>query len=204
MTIHDCGLAAGKNSINKAVVYRRNKNRTKTGVDCEISLCGRALDVLKRQFSLREELRRVGKIDQDLVFFDEDGAPMTDQDLYGRDEVWAYPADAGDCEDFVLLKRKKLYGGKLTGVYNPRTERAVAAFQTARGLRPTGKLARNTWTVMLSQGYTPVTKIGSGGQQVRRIQRSLNAAIHAELPVTGIFDQATTRAVRTYQRSVQK
>ncbi|MDI7864537.1 transglutaminase-like cysteine peptidase [Rhizobiaceae bacterium n13] len=35
-------------------------------------------------------------------------APMTDQDLYGRDEVWAYPADAGDCEDFVLLKRKKL------------------------------------------------------------------------------------------------
>lgn len=35
-------------------------------------------------------------------------APMTDQDLYGRDEVWSYPADAGDCEDFVLLKRKKL------------------------------------------------------------------------------------------------
>ena len=35
-------------------------------------------------------------------------APMTDQDVYGRDEYWAYPTDAGDCEDFVLLKRKKL------------------------------------------------------------------------------------------------
>lgn len=34
--------------------------------------------------------------------------PMTDDEIYGRQEVWAYPADAGDCEDFVLLKRKKL------------------------------------------------------------------------------------------------
>jgi hypothetical protein len=41
----DCDLTAGKISINKAVVYRRHKNRTKTGVDREITLCGRALDV---------------------------------------------------------------------------------------------------------------------------------------------------------------
>jgi predicted transglutaminase-like cysteine proteinase len=34
--------------------------------------------------------------------------PMTDLELYGRDEVWAYPTDAGDCEDFALLKRKLL------------------------------------------------------------------------------------------------
>jgi predicted transglutaminase-like cysteine proteinase len=34
--------------------------------------------------------------------------PMTDEQIYGREEVWAYPVDAGDCEDFVLLKRKKL------------------------------------------------------------------------------------------------
>lgn len=33
---------------------------------------------------------------------------MTDKELYGRDEVWEYPVDAGDCEDYVLLKRKKL------------------------------------------------------------------------------------------------
>ena len=36
--------------------------------------------------------------------------PMTDQELYGRDEVWEYPTDAGDCEDFVLQKRKELMG----------------------------------------------------------------------------------------------
>ncbi|MCO6187419.1 transglutaminase-like cysteine peptidase [Rhizobium sp. L1K21] len=34
--------------------------------------------------------------------------PMTDQQLYGRDEVWEYPVDAGDCEDFVLEKRREL------------------------------------------------------------------------------------------------
>lgn len=34
--------------------------------------------------------------------------PMTDEQIYGREEVWAYPVDVGDCEDFVLLKRKKL------------------------------------------------------------------------------------------------
>jgi len=34
--------------------------------------------------------------------------PMTDLEIYGRDEVWVYPTDVGDCEDFVLLKRRKL------------------------------------------------------------------------------------------------
>lgn len=34
--------------------------------------------------------------------------PMTDMEVYGREEWWEYPVDAGDCEDFVLLKRKRL------------------------------------------------------------------------------------------------
>ncbi len=32
----------------------------------------------------------------------------TDMEVYGREEVWAYPVDAGDCEDYVLQKRKEL------------------------------------------------------------------------------------------------
>lgn len=76
LTVRDCDMDAGKISINKAVVQRREKNRTKTGVDREIALCGRALDVLKRQLKLREALIEAGKISHDLVFFDEDGAPI--------------------------------------------------------------------------------------------------------------------------------
>lgn len=34
--------------------------------------------------------------------------PETDEELYGRAEVWAYPQTAGDCEDLVLLKRREL------------------------------------------------------------------------------------------------
>lgn len=36
--------------------------------------------------------------------------PMSDLDIYGKDEVWAYPdKGVGDCEDYVLEKRRELY-----------------------------------------------------------------------------------------------
>jgi predicted transglutaminase-like cysteine proteinase len=35
-------------------------------------------------------------------------APITDETLYGTPEYWTIPADAGDCEDLVLLKKKIL------------------------------------------------------------------------------------------------
>jgi predicted transglutaminase-like cysteine proteinase len=36
--------------------------------------------------------------------------PMNDFDIYAKDEVWAFPdkAGVGDCEDYVLLKRRML------------------------------------------------------------------------------------------------
>ncbi len=35
--------------------------------------------------------------------------PMNDFDIYGKDEVWTYPdKGVGDCEDYVLLKRRSL------------------------------------------------------------------------------------------------
>lgn len=36
--------------------------------------------------------------------------PMTDMEIYGVEERWAYPTTVGDCEDYVLLKRKMLMG----------------------------------------------------------------------------------------------
>jgi len=35
-------------------------------------------------------------------------APVTDMDLYGEAERWTYPVKKGDCEDYVLLKRRIL------------------------------------------------------------------------------------------------
>lgn len=34
--------------------------------------------------------------------------PATDMEVYGKEEYWAYPITAGDCEDFALLKRRLL------------------------------------------------------------------------------------------------
>ena len=34
--------------------------------------------------------------------------PMTDMQIHGVEEVWSFPADIGDCEDFVLEKRRRL------------------------------------------------------------------------------------------------
>ena len=37
-------------------------------------------------------------------------APISDEELYGEPERWEYPTDAGDCEDYVLLKKRYLEG----------------------------------------------------------------------------------------------
>jgi predicted transglutaminase-like cysteine proteinase len=34
--------------------------------------------------------------------------PVSDQELYGQLEYWTYPQDAGDCEDYLLLKKREL------------------------------------------------------------------------------------------------
>lgn len=34
--------------------------------------------------------------------------PVTDEKLYGVAEMWTYPSEQGDCEDYVLLKRRLL------------------------------------------------------------------------------------------------
>lgn len=35
-------------------------------------------------------------------------APATDLEIFGIPEFWALPTDRGDCEDYALLKRKRL------------------------------------------------------------------------------------------------
>jgi predicted transglutaminase-like cysteine proteinase len=35
-------------------------------------------------------------------------SPVSDAELYGQAEHWAYPTDAGDCEDYLLLKKREL------------------------------------------------------------------------------------------------
>jgi predicted transglutaminase-like cysteine proteinase len=41
--------------------------------------------------------------------------PITDQDLWGVPELWSYPTKRGDCEDYVLLKRRQLMAKGVSG-----------------------------------------------------------------------------------------
>lgn len=50
----------------------------------------------------RHDLRIVNNLVNRMV------RPVSDQDLYGRIEHWTYPSGQGDCEDYVLLKRRLL------------------------------------------------------------------------------------------------
>ena len=76
LEVGDCDLANGKISVTKAVVETQRKNRTKTNQDREITLCPRALQVLRAQFALREHMVADGLIKHNLVFFSAVGEPL--------------------------------------------------------------------------------------------------------------------------------
>lgn len=67
--------------------------------------------------------------------------PMNDVDIFGKDEVWAYPDGVGDCEDYVLEKRRQLAAQGIalsnlliTVVRKPDGEgHAVLTVRTSRG-----------------------------------------------------------------------
>ncbi|WP_442866491.1 transglutaminase-like cysteine peptidase [Aminobacter sp. NyZ550] len=68
--------------------------------------------------------------------------PMNDIEIYGRDEVWTYPDNSeGDCEDYVLEKRRtlnreglKLSNLLITVVRKPDGEgHAVLTVRTSKG-----------------------------------------------------------------------
>jgi predicted transglutaminase-like cysteine proteinase len=71
----------------------RNKNR------CEPAGSARRASLTKARWAM---LRKVNS-EVNLAI-----EPVSDQDLYAVPERWDYPVDAGDCEDYVLLKKRNL------------------------------------------------------------------------------------------------
>jgi predicted transglutaminase-like cysteine proteinase len=63
----------------------------------------RFADRIQLTAAKREEIEKVNDAVNTAV------APITDLELYGKPEVWSYPSgNKGDCEDYVLLKRRLL------------------------------------------------------------------------------------------------
>ena len=60
--------------------------------------------------------------------------------------------------------------------------------------------SRSAWMTLLSAGPATVLNLGSSGEDVRRVQRALNAAsAKYKLPISGTFDAVTQAAVIAWQ-----
>lgn len=101
-----------------------------------------------------------------------------------------------------LLQEKELYDGNLNGAYNPRLITALRAWQLAHDRPVSDTWSRGDWMTLLADGWTQVTKIGSAGLHVRRMQRALNAAAHTRITITGVVDSDTVASIRAWQAAV--
>ena len=102
-----------------------------------------------------------------------------------------------------LLREAGLYAGRLNGRYNDRTVAAAQAWQTGHGFAASTTWRRAHWMSLVASGPRPVLKFGSAGEDVRRVQRALNAARpRMRLPISGRFNRRTHRQVRAWQSRV--
>jgi peptidoglycan hydrolase-like protein with peptidoglycan-binding domain len=104
-----------------------------------------------------------------------------------------------------LLTEQKVYAGKVNGVYNAKTTAAANAWQKAHDLAVRPSFGRRAWMSLVVAGPQPVLKFGSTGPAVRSVQRALNAAgPGADLPVSGVFAEATDQALRAWQIATRR
>ena len=99
-----------------------------------------------------------------------------------------------------LLKEQGLFKGRVKGAWSDRLTKSVKHWQRQVGLRRTAMFSRSAWMTLLSAGPTPTLSLGSTGEDVRRLQRALNAAsARHKLPVSGTLDAGTQAALIAWQ-----
>jgi hypothetical protein len=102
-----------------------------------------------------------------------------------------------------VLKQNGLYPHDVTGYWGRSTAYSVNKLQAASGRLVRTTMTRGDWMSLLVAGnHTSWLKRGVRGADVVRVQRALHAAGVRGVYITGRYDRATQRAVKTYQRRV--
>ena len=78
----------------------------------------------------------------------------------------------------------------------------LKAFQSRAELAATGQASGPTWAALIAKGDRPVLRTGSRGTDVTRLQLSLRALGHRELPGTTYYASLTRTAVASLQRDL--
>jgi peptidoglycan hydrolase-like protein with peptidoglycan-binding domain len=99
-----------------------------------------------------------------------------------------------------LLKELGTFKGRVKGAWSDRLTKSVKRWQRQVGLRRTAMFSRSAWMTLLSAGPTPTLGPGATGEDVRRVQRALNAAsARHRLPISGSLDAGTQAALVAWQ-----
>jgi N-acetylmuramoyl-L-alanine amidase len=95
----------------------------------------------------------------------------------------------------------------IDGVFGPRTELAVKAFQQGMGILADGVVGEITWREVVEAGYGPGERLiylrqpPFRGADVTELQRMLNDLGFDPGAVNGLFDERVARATKEFQRN---
>lgn len=114
----------------------------------------------------------------------------------------------------TFLRKTGLYTGAIDNSFGPATDKAVRAYQGRVGLAKDGSVGPATWAAVnagkglsgapasAAAGSGRVLRRGSTGEDVRALQRGLNASFpaYSKLATDGSFGPAVDRVVKEFQR----
>lgn len=116
--------------------------------------------------------------------------------------------EVGDIQERLIGLGLTIDGHELAGHFEASTDEAVRAFQARRSLRVDGLVGPDTWGQLVEAGY----RLGDRtlylhspffrGDDVRALQRKLNALGFDAGREDGMFGAGTDRAMREFQRNV--
>ncbi|TCC15641.1 peptidoglycan-binding protein [Kribbella sindirgiensis] len=117
----------------------------------------------------------------------------------------SYPTIQSGSTGPAVRAAQCLLGGtnEPSGNFDSTTVDAAKAFQTKVGLPADGIIGAKTWTALLAAGTQPTLRLNATGPDVRRLQRTLTAALARTVVIDGQFGPLTEAAAKDYQSTRQ-